>query len=104
MAALRVERAGSSLDEAEAMARLAAALRVPPRVVTDLRDQELDLGEVAVVLALSEAGKTSPDMILSRWASGRLDWGEITDRLKVELLTLLRRLHAVRRDLSGLNR
>ncbi len=98
-AALRVERVIVSLDEAEAAKRLAAALRVPPRSVTDLRDQKLGLGDVAVALALSELGKTSPDTILSLWASGRLNWGEIAERLKVEQRTLLRRLDTLRRDM-----
>lgn len=103
-ATLRVERVIASLDEAEATARLAAAFRVPPRAVTDLRDQKLRLGDVAVVLALSEIGKTSPDTILSLWASGRLNWGEIANRLKVDLPTLLRRLDAARRELAQSNR
>lgn len=103
-AALRAERVIISLDEAEAAERLAAAFRVTPRAVTNLRDQMLRLGDVAVVLALSEVGKTSPDTILSLWASGRLNWGEIASRLKVELPTLLRRLDAARRELARSNR
>src|SRR5574341_411440 len=99
-AALRVERAIASLGEVQAAARLAAAFRVPPRAVADLRDQKLGFGDVAVVLALAETGKTSPDTILSLWASGRLNWGQIAGRQKVELRTLLRRLEAVRRDLA----
>ena len=100
-AALRVERAMGSLDEAVATARLAVAFRVPPRAVTDLRDQKLGLGDVAVVLALAETGKTSSDSILSLWASGRLDWGEIADRLKVEPRRLVHRLDTARRDLMA---
>ncbi|HSB73854.1 MAG TPA: hypothetical protein VLT62_31395 [Candidatus Methylomirabilis sp.] len=103
-AALRVERAMARLQEAEATARLAAAFGVSPRAVTELRDQKLALGEVAVVLALAETGKTSPDTILSLWASGRLTWGEIADRLKVEQRSLLRRLDAARRDLTHQSR
>jgi hypothetical protein len=99
-AALRVERVLVSLDETAATTRLAAAFRVPARAVTDLRDQKLGLGEVAVVLALAETGKTSPDSILSLWASGRLDWGQIADRLKVEPRKLVHRLDTARRDLT----
>ena len=99
-AALRVERAVARLQEGEATARLADVFGVPPRALTELRDQKLALRDVAVVLALAETGKTSPDTILSLWASGRLDWGEIADRLKVEQRSLLRRLDAARRDLT----
>jgi hypothetical protein len=99
-AALRVERVIASLDEAAATARLAAAFRVSPRAVTDLRDQKLGLGQVAVVLALADIGKTSPDSILSLWASGRLEWGEIADRLRVESRKLVQRLDTARRDLT----
>lgn len=96
----RVERAGSSLSEAAGSERLAVAFHVPTRIVSDLRDQKLTLGETAVVLALAEVGKSSPDAILSLWASGRLNWGEIAERLKVDLRGLLRRLDGVRRDLA----
>lgn len=99
-AARRVERALAGLQEAEATARLADAFGVTPRAVTELRDQKLALGDIAVVLALAETGKTSPDTILSLWASGRLNWGEIADRLKVEQRSLRRRLDAARRDLT----
>jgi len=98
--ARRVEQVAVPLDEVEANERLAAVFRVVPRTVTDLRDQKLDLGEIAVVLALAEAGHTSPDAILSLWASGQLNWGDIAERLKVELRDLLRRLEAARRALG----
>lgn len=52
-AATRVERAAAPLGEAAAAARLAAGFRVSPQAVTDLRDQKLDLGEIAVVLVLA---------------------------------------------------
>ena len=99
-AARRVERAAAPLGEIEGSERLAAVFLVTPRTVVDLRDQKLDLGEVAVVLALAEAGHTSPDALLSLWASGRLDWGEIAKQLKVYLRDLLRRLELARRELS----
>jgi len=98
--ARRVERAAGPLGEAETDERSAAIFRVKPRTVTDLHDQKLDLGEVAVVLALAEAGHTSPDTILSLWASGRLNWGDIAERLKVDLRDLLRRVETVRRELG----
>jgi hypothetical protein len=100
----RVDRAGTAIGEAESLERLSAAFRVRPRVVMDLRDQKLDYGEVAVVLALSEAGKTSVDAVLGLWATDRLNWGQIADRLKVDLRDLLRRLEGVRRDLARRNR
>jgi hypothetical protein len=100
----RVDRAGTAIGEAESLERLSAAFRVRPRVVMDLRDQKLDYGEVAVVLALSEAGKTSVDAVLGLWATDRLNWGQIADRLKVDLRGLLRRLEGVRRDLARRNR
>ncbi|HYL80779.1 MAG TPA: hypothetical protein VEU07_08200, partial [Candidatus Acidoferrum sp.] len=74
------------------------------RAVTDLRDQKLAFSDVVVVLALSELGKTSSNTILSLWASGRLNWGEIASRLQVKLPTLLRRLEAARRELARSNR
>lgn len=40
-----------------------------------IREAAVALGEVAVVLALAEAGHTSPDTILSLWASGQLNRG-----------------------------
>ena len=52
--ARRIERMAASHGEAAGVAWLAAAFRVSPHVVTDLRDQKLDLGEMAVVLALAE--------------------------------------------------
>jgi hypothetical protein len=97
---MRVERAAASPGEAAAAARLAAGFRVSPQAVTDLRDQKLDLGEIAVVLVLAEAARTSPDAVLVLWANARLNWGEIADRLKVDLRTLLRRLEAARRELG----
>jgi hypothetical protein len=103
-AARRIERTAAPLGEAPAVARLARAFRVPPLVVTDLRDQKLDFGEVAVILAMAEAGAKSPDTILSLWASGRLDWGEIADRLQVDRRTVLRRLDTTRRALTGRGR
>ena len=96
----RVERVAAPLGEAESTEHLAAAFRVTPRTVMDLRDQKLDLGEVSIVLALAQAGHTSTDTILSLWASGRLNWGDIAERLKVDLRDLLKRLEIVRRDLS----
>jgi hypothetical protein len=84
----------------EATDRLARVFRVTPRSVTDPHDQKLDLGEVAVLLALAEAGRTSPDAILSLWASGRLNWGDIAEQLKVNQRDLLRRLETVRRELA----
>jgi hypothetical protein len=73
--------------------------RVKPRLVSDLHDQKLDYGEVAIVLALAEAGHASPDMLLALWATGRLSWGEIAERLKVNVSTLPKRLQAVRQEL-----
>ncbi len=98
-AALRVDRAAATLDEAAATTRLAGVLGVTPRTVTDLREQKLDFGEVAIVLTLAKAGRTSPDAILGLWASGRLNWAEIAERLHVDLRDLVRRLDAARRDL-----
>ncbi len=99
-AMIRIDRAGTVIGEAESMERLAAAFKVKPRVVMDLQDQKLDYGEVAVVLALSEAGKTSTDAILGLWATDRLNWGQIAERLKVDTRELLRRLEGIRRDLA----
>ncbi len=103
-AALRLERAAAPLDEAVAASRLAALFRVTPRTVTDLRDQKLDFGEVAVVLAMAKAGRTSPDAVLGLWASGRLNWAEIAERLRVDLRDLVRRLDAARRELQRRSR
>jgi hypothetical protein len=97
---LRVNRAADALGEARGAERLATVFRVPARVVADLYDQKLAFGEVAVVLALAETGRTSSDTILGLWASGRLNWGQIAERLKVDLHVLLRRLEGVRRDLT----
>ncbi len=99
-AMIRIDRAGTAIGEVESLERLGAAFKVKPRVVMDLRDQKLDYGEVAVVLALSEAGKSSVDAVLGLWATDRLNWGQIADRLKVDLRDLLRRLEGVRRDLA----
>ncbi len=99
-AMIRIDRAGTAIGDVESMERLAAAFKVKPRVVMDLQDQKLDYGEVAVVLALSEAGKTSTDAILGLWATDRLNWGQIAERLKVDTRELLRRLEGIRRDLA----
>ena len=99
-AAMRLERAAAPLGEAAAVARLAAAFRISPQAVTDLRDQKLDSGEIATVLALAEAARTSPDTILALWAGGRLNWGEIANRFHVDQRALLRRLDSVRRALG----
>jgi hypothetical protein len=97
----RVDRAATALDAARAAQRVAAVFRVPARVVADLQDQKLDFGEVAMVLALAEAGRISSDQILALWASARLDWDQIADRLKVDVLALLDRLEALRQDLAA---
>ncbi len=52
--ARRIEQGAAPLGEAAAVSPLAGSIRTPSRVVTDLRDQKLDLGEMAVVLALAE--------------------------------------------------
>lgn len=98
-AAVRVSRAVDALGEARAEERLARLFRVAPRVVAELYEQKLDFGEVAVVLALAEAGQTSSDRILVLWASDRLHWSQIAQRLRVDLPVLLKRLEGVRRDL-----
>jgi hypothetical protein len=97
----RVDRAATARDAARAAQRVAAVFRVPARVVADLQDQKLDFGEVAMVLALAEAGRISSDQILALWASARLDWDQIADRLKVDVLALLDRLEALRQDLAA---
>lgn len=99
-AALRIERAAAGLPEAEAASRLAQAFRVKPRLVLDLHDQKLDFGEVALVLALAELGKSPSDRILSLWATGRLSWSQIAERLAVEPRGLLKRLDGLRRELA----
>ncbi len=96
----RVERAIAPLGETESAERLAAAFRIAPRTVIDLLDQKLDLAQVCIVLALAQAGGTSSDTILSLWASGRLGWGDIAERLKVNLRDLLQRLENVRRSVT----
>ena len=98
--ACRVGQVAAPLGDAEADERLATVFRVKPRTVTDLCDQKLDLGEVTVILALAEFGHTSPDSILSLWASGRLNGGDIAERLKVNLRDLLWRLETERRELG----
>jgi hypothetical protein len=97
----RVDRAATAVAAARAAQRMAAAFQVSPRMIADLHDQKLDFGEVAVVLALAEAGRTSSDQILGLWASARLDWGQIAARLRVDVLTLLERLERIRRDLMS---
>ncbi len=99
-----MEQAATALDEAAATNRLAGLFRVAPRTVTDLRDHKLDFGEVAVVLVLAKTGRTSPDAILGLWASGRLNWAEIAERLRVDLRDLVRRLDAARRELRRRSR
>ncbi len=99
-AALRVEEAATRLGEAAAEAQLARIFRVKPRVISDLHDQKLDYGEVAVVLALAEAGHASPDAVLGLWATGRLNWGEIAERLKVNTSGLLQHLQSIRQELA----
>lgn len=99
-AALRLNRTAAVLAEPAASERLAAAFHVRSRVVVDLHDQKLDFGEVAVVLALAEAGRISSDRILALWASARLDWGEIAERLRVDVAALLERLETVRGELA----
>jgi hypothetical protein len=98
-AILRLDRAATALNEARAAQRLALTFRVPTRTVADLHDQKLDFGEVAVVLALAEAARTPADRILGLWASARLDWSEIAERLRIDASALLARLEAVRREL-----
>jgi hypothetical protein len=97
----RVDRAATALDATRAAQRVAAVFRVPARVVADLQDQKLDFGEVAMVLALAEAGRISSDQILALWASARLDWDQIADRLRVDVLALVDRLEALRQDLAA---
>jgi hypothetical protein len=99
-AAIRIDRAAAPLGEAGAVSRLAAAFKVPERTVLGLHDEKLDFGEVALVLALADEGKTKPEAILSLWATGRLTWSEIAQRHAVDRKTLQRRLEAVRRALA----
>ncbi len=98
---LGVDRAAATLSEAATATRLASAFGVRPRQVLDLLDQKLDPGEVAVVLALAEASRTPSDRILGLWASVRLDWAEIAERLKVDTPALFKRLDTVRRELAS---
>jgi len=102
-AVLRVNRAADALGEAKGEERLARVFRVAPHVVAELYEQKLDFGEVAVVLALAEVGRTSSDAVLVLWASDRLLWSQIAHRLKVDVQVLLRRLEAVHRDLAPPN-
>jgi hypothetical protein len=95
-----VDQATAGLSDVAAAARLAANLRVRPPSVRELLDQKLDPGEVAVVLALAEASRTSSDRILGLWASVRLDWAQIAERLHVDAVALLKRLETVRRELA----
>lgn len=99
-AVIRIERAASALGEPEAVARLADAFKVSARMVTDLHDEKLDFGEVAMVLTLAEASQAKPEAILSLWATGRLSWSEIADRNRVDRRELLKRLEGVRRALT----
>ncbi len=99
-ALIRIDRAGTALGEVQSLDRLATAFKVKPRIVMDLRDQKLNYGQVTLVLALSEAGRTSTDAILGLWATDRLNWGQIAARLKIDLPRLLHRLEDVRRDLG----
>lgn len=99
-AALRIEWAAASLEERENVARLAAAFKVRPRTIADLRDDKLDFGEVSLVLALAEGGKTKPEKILSLWATDRLNWSEICEREQIARQPLLKRLDLVRRALA----
>jgi len=99
-AAIRIDRAGAALGEAETVARLAAGFHTGPRAVAELRDEKLDFGEVAVLLALAELARIPADRLLSLWASNRLSWSQIADRHGVQTARLLQRLEAVRRDLA----
>jgi len=99
-AALRIEWAAAPLEEREIVARLAAAFKVRPRAIADLRDDKLDFGEVSLVLALAEGGKTKPEKILSLWATDRLSWSEICERERISRQPLLKRLDLVRRALD----
>jgi hypothetical protein len=100
-AILQLDRAATGVDGARAAQRLALAFRVSPRLVADLQDQKLDFGEVAMVLALAEAGRTSSDQVLGLWANARLDWGQIAARLRVDVMVVLNRLDTVRRQLTS---
>jgi hypothetical protein len=99
-ASQRIERAVVALGEQTGGDRLAAGFRVAPRLVADLRDQKLDFGEIALLLALAEMGHTPPDTILGWWASRRLTWVEIADRLRVDPPALQKRLETLRRHLG----
>jgi hypothetical protein len=98
--ARRIEQAATALGESAGHERLAAQFRVTLRVVSDLHDQKLDSGEVAVVLALAELGAISSDVVLGWWASNRLSWSQIADRLTVDTRRLLQRLEEVRQALA----
>lgn len=98
--ARRIEQAATALGESASHERLAAQYKVTLRVVSDLHDQKLDSGEVAVVLALAELGPISSDVVLGWWASNRLSWAQIADRLTVDTRRLLQRLEEVRQALA----
>jgi hypothetical protein len=99
-ASQRIERAVLALGEQTGSDRLAAGFRVAPRLVADLRDQKLGFGDIALLLALAETSHTPPDTILGWWASHRLTWGEIADRLRVDPTALVKRLETLRRHLG----
>ncbi len=99
-AAIRIDRAATTLGEAETVIRLAAAFKVPSRTVTDLHDEKLDFGEVALVLALAEGSKAKPEAILSLWATDRLGWSDIVERYKINRQALQKRLDGIRRALA----
>lgn len=88
------------MGEPRALGRMSADFKVSPRVAAELRDQKLGIGEVAAVLALAEMSAASPDTVLSWWASGRLNWGEIADRLPGDARRLQQRLEQARRALD----
>jgi hypothetical protein len=99
-AAIRIERAAAALGEAETVSRVAAAFKVSSRTITDLHDEKLDFGEVAIVLALAEASKAKPEAILSLWATDRLSWSEIAERNRADPRALQKRLDGIRRVLA----
>jgi hypothetical protein len=99
-AMLRLNRTALSVTDGSPEEWLARAFRVAPRLVADLQDQKLDFGEVAVVLALAEAGRTPSDRILGMWASERLEWAQIAARLRVDPSALVFRLEGLLRELT----
>lgn len=96
----RLDRAAEVVGESRALDRMSADFKVTSRAVEELRDQKLDIGEVAAVLALAEMGAASPDTILSWWASGRLSWGKIAERLPGGARRLQQRLEQARRAMN----